>query len=313
MIECLRSVPTPAAIAAEVTERYGRPVTDCALIRTYTNDVYAVSCGERRYVLKLYQQINHHDAWSLDEIAWEQDLAAHVAGAGVPVPRSIPLADGRLAGLLPAPEGPRPYALTEFVAGSKPRPPWTDGLFAEYGALIARFHVAAEGLRSDHDRRDFDLQLTLEEPLAALLPRLADRPGDQHLVSDLAHRARENLSGAGLRRGIRHGDVSLDNIIVGESGLVLHDFDLAGPGWLAADFAMVASQSKHWDAFAAGYTRIRELPDRPALPALTIVHLIANLAFLFVEQPALRGTETLDDPLVDRELDSLRQLAGVHS
>lgn len=313
MIECLRSVPTPDAIAAVVSAEYGLTVTGCELIRTFTNDVYAVITDSGRYAFKLYQQVNHHDAWSFDEIAWEQDLVAHLVASGVPVAASIPLQDGRSAGILEAPEGPRPFALTEFVEGHKPRPPWTDEFFADYGALFARFHQATEDFRSPHHRRDFDLQLTLEDPLAALRPRLADRPDDERLVAGLADRARERLAQGDLHWGIRHGDVSLDNIHVTDSGLVIHDFDLAGPGWQAADFAMVFSQSPRWNAFADGYARVRELPDRDALPTLTAIHLIANLAFLLVEQPMLRGTETLGDPLIERELASLRQLAGDHS
>jgi len=35
-----------------------------------------------------------------------------------------------------------------------------------------------------------------------------------------------------LRRGIRHGDYSLDNVHIDRSGeLSVYDFDLSGPGW----------------------------------------------------------------------------------
>lgn len=70
--------------------------------------------------------------------------------------------------------------------------------------------------------------------------------------------------------------------------------------------------SLHWDAFLAGYTAVADLTpaDIRAVPWLAIPGLISNLAFLLVEEPSFRGTESLDDNLVERELDSLRSLAG---
>lgn len=39
-----------------------------------------------------------------------------------------------------------------------------------------------------------------------------------------------HLSEHGLRWAIRHGDPTMDNVHVSDSGLYFYDFDLAGPG-----------------------------------------------------------------------------------
>ncbi|WP_273378529.1 phosphotransferase enzyme family protein [Actinopolymorpha pittospori] len=208
--------------------------------------------------------------------------------------------------------------MSVFVEGRKPQPPWTDGLYREFGALIAGFHKAGDGFRTRRPRRPFDLRTTLEEPLQSVLPRLMNRPADQKLVADLGDDARRqitDLAEQGLSWGVRHGDASMDNLHLTDSGMVLHDFDLAGMGWRAADLTGVFTgprSSLHWEAFLAGYTAVADLTpaDLRAVPWLAVTGLISNLAFLLVEGPSFRGTEALDGSLFERELNSLRSLAA---
>src|SRR6185437_478826 len=113
-----------ASVRDEVADAYGLDVTGCRLLRSFVNDVYAIITPGRRYLLKVYR----HGYWSPDEVAWELDLTRHLLCSGVPVPDVVPLADGRLAGVIDAPEGQRPYALTAFVeSGAKARKPFTAG------------------------------------------------------------------------------------------------------------------------------------------------------------------------------------------
>jgi Ser/Thr protein kinase RdoA (MazF antagonist) len=314
MISCVRSVPTTAAVAELVGRWYGVDVADCVLLRSLVNDVYEVSAGDRqRYVLKVYQ----HGGWSTEEVEWEQELVAHAAASGSAVAEPVPLVDGRLAGEVIAAEGDRPFALSVFVEGRKPLSPWTDGLYRDFGALIAGFHRASDTFRSNRARRPFDLQTTLEEPLQQVLPRLADRPTDQRLVAEFGGHARQQLADLaehGLTWGVRHGDATMDNVHLTESGMVLHDFDRASMGWRAADLTGVFTgprSSLHWDAFLAGYTAIADLTpvDLRALPWLAGAELISNLAYLLVENPSFRGTEAMDDSIVERELNGLRDLS----
>jgi Ser/Thr protein kinase RdoA (MazF antagonist) len=296
----LRSLPTAEAVGALVSARYGLRARSCALLRSLANDVYRIDTDGHRYVLKLYR----HDGWSTDEVAWEQDLAAHLIDHGVACPAPVPMLDGSLGGELRAPEGTRPFALVEHVEGTKPQPPASDALYRDFGVLIGRFHAAGASFRSSHPRRVFDLARVLDEPLQAVMPHLAGR-ADR--VAALAGQARRELGGREISGGIRHGDVTLDNIHSTGRGLVLHDFDLAGPGWLAADLTGVHA-TPHWHAFAAGYAAVRALPDLSVLPWLEVCALISNLRFHLIEKPRYRGLESLAEGWADRELARIDEL-----
>jgi Ser/Thr protein kinase RdoA (MazF antagonist) len=310
VISTFRSLPAPEALAEFVHKAYALDVMGCVLVRSLVNDVYEVTTGQGRYVLKVYR----HGNWSAEEVAWELECATHLATCGLPVPAVQPLVDGELVGEFDAPEGTRPSSLTEYVDGEKPRPPFGDALYREFGQLIARLHSAADTFRTQRRRRPFDLQRTLDEPLAVVLPRLAAVPDDQALVRDLASAARAQVTqyaAQGLDWGVCHGDVALDNVHVTETGLTIHDFDLAGERWRIADLYGV-SGTPHWDAFAAGYTEIRPLgeADLAALPWFRVIAGIFNLRFHLVDKPAMRGTESLSEGWVDQGLDGLRSAAS---
>jgi hypothetical protein len=116
-----------------------------------------------------------------------------------------------------------------------------------------------------------------------ITPHLDEDHADR--VAALAARAREQLSARELAWGVRYGDVTLDNIHRTGRGLVLHDFDLAGRGWLAADLTGMHATGR-WHAFAAGHAAERPLPDPEVIPWLEICALISNLRFHLVENPS---------------------------
>jgi Ser/Thr protein kinase RdoA (MazF antagonist) len=282
---------------------------DCRLQRSLANDVYEVVGAGGRYAFKVYRQSGAARGWSLDEVIWEQELVLALVQQGLDVPRPVRLSNGELVGRLDAPEGLRPYALTEWVEGTKPMPPWTDELYRKFGQLVARFHTLAGALRPTHPRRSTGavdaLAVATEEVLAAL-PDGEDRG----LVRERAATAATHLTRltqAGITRGVCHGDVTLDNVHVTAAGLVLHDFDLSGPGWLADDLTGVYS-TPHWPAFKQGYRELRELSsaDVEALPWLGIASRVTNLRFHLVDKVQLRGWESRSEGWVERELAGLR-------
>lgn len=297
------------AVRDEIAGAYGLNVTDCTLLRSFVNDVYAIAAPDRRFIFKVYR----HGFWSPDEVAWELDLTRHLLWAGVPVPDVVPLTDGRLLGVVDAPEGPRPYTLTAFVeTGAKPRQPFTDELYRQFGAVTAAFHTAGDSFTTTYPRRCFDLASTLTEPLDLVLAEL--EPADRAVIAalgELARRQLEALIADGLDWGVVHGDVTMDNVFFGPAGPIIYDFDLAGPGFRASDLWGVA-QTAHWDAFAAGYQQVRPLgeADLTALPWFTIVGNISNLRFHLVDKPRFAGTESLAEGWAERKLTDLRAAAA---
>jgi Ser/Thr protein kinase RdoA (MazF antagonist) len=184
----LRSLPDPGALRDELTAVYGIPFASCTLLRSLVNDVYELTANDEKYIAKLYRS----GGWEPDEIRWETGLSAHLTASGVPVPRVRPLADGTEVGLLEAAEGIRPFILSEYVAGRKPEPPFTDDLYAEFGRLVARFHNATDTFSSSFPRRPSDLTHRLDDPLAEMGPVLGS--AEENLLHDLATAVRNNVA-----------------------------------------------------------------------------------------------------------------------
>lgn len=287
----VRSVPSVAAVRRLVETRYGLAVTGVVLVRSSTNDVYRVDTAERSYAVKVHGA----GRWTPDEVRWEQELARHLIGSGFPIAADVPLADGAAVGILSAPEGERPVAMAEWVPGRKPEPPGTDELYRDLGRTLARFHLAADGFRSSRPRRTVRTGSEGREVSEALDVGSARRRLVE-LAGAEAQRQITRLADRGLHEGIRHGDASLDNVHVSDSGLHFYDLDLAGPGWQIEDLTPPLS-TPFADVFLAGYTAFRPLPavELEALPWLRIMNCIQNLHFHLVRRPALQGTASLAD------------------
>jgi Ser/Thr protein kinase RdoA (MazF antagonist) len=302
VIPTLRSLPDPLALRARLAELYGIGFTGCRLLRSLVNDVYELTAPDARYILKLYRA----NGWQFPEIRWETGLSAHLAQAGLAVPRPLPLADGTDVGLLDTPEGDRPFVLSTFITGTKPQPPFDDDLYHCFGRLVAAFHDASDDFSPPARCRSSDL----DQPLAQILPLLA--PAEENLLRALAAAVRNNLAqySDALGKGVCHGDVSLDNILITDDGPAIHDFDLSGEGFRAADFTGVAA-TPYWSAFVSGYTTLRSISDADlaAIPYLEVVGRIFNLRFHLVDKPLIRGTESIQEGWADAELDALRRAA----
>lgn len=308
----LRSLFSPDALRIEVERAYGvGDVRRCALLRSLTNDVYAVSTTTGPYLLKVYTR-----ARSFGEVAWEIELLAHLAAKGLTVPAAIKRVDGGVIGTLVAPEGARHAALFTWAEGRKPAGP-SASLYRAFGRLIARFHAATDDFSSQQSRPSLDVAAFLDPSLAVVLPHLADRPADRDFVAGLAERVRERLASLavrGLDWGVCHGDVSLDNLhVTDDRRLILFDFGSAGPGWRASDpygvmTWLTRGKPACWQAFLDGYQEVRPLgrADREALPWFVPVRLLDNLRWHLSDWLLQRGTLALDEDYLDGELAALR-------
>lgn len=303
--EWLRSVPSLAAVRRLVEEEYRLVVTRAVLVRSFSNDVYRVDTTGGSYAFKVYGV----GRWTPDEVRWEQQLASHLGRSGLLVAAPVPLPGGDVVGVLEAPEGERPFALTEWVPGDKPQPPWTEDLYRDFGRSLARFHAAAEEFHSGRPRHPVRTGLELGEVSGALEPgsprrRLVERSGAA------AQRQLAVLAEQGLRWGIRHGDASLDNLHVGAAGLYLYDLDLSAPGWQAEDLTGALS-TDFADPFLDGYTAVRPLlpVELEAMPWLRVLGLVENLHFHLVVKPRTQGTWSLTEGWVDAAFASLAESA----
>ena len=285
-----------------VTARYPVVASAAVLVRTFNNDVFRVRADGRDYALKVYGA----GRFTADEVRWEQQLARHLVSAGVSVAADVALRDGDSVGVLDAPEGQRLFALTQWLPGDKPQPPWSDALYRAVGSLLAQLHQATDSFVSDYPR---SAVRSGGEP-RLVIDALEEGSSRQLLVrraAAAAHTAVDRLASQGLRWAIRHGDPSLDNIHITHDGqLRFYDLDLAGPGWQVEDLAGALSTS-FAGPFLDGYVTARPLPDvdLEALPWLRMLSAIDNLKFHLIDKPTAMGVSTLSEGWVDCGFDAL--------
>jgi Ser/Thr protein kinase RdoA (MazF antagonist) len=249
----------PAALTSVIGSAYDlRGQLQLTLLRSWTNDVYALSSEAGHFVLKVYRA-----TWRRPpDIEWEVHLQDWLRRHGAPVASVIPLATGDLFGTLHAPEGVRGFALFEQVPGAKPVPPWSTELYHDYGRAAALVHAASTGFSDPRQRFERTLVNLLDESLREIQPWLSSRPDDLEMVERVAEQVRGYLTPLlpALDWGICHGDLSLDNLHVQSNGQVtLYDFDLSCYGWRAWDVcnALGYAAPEHHDACLRGYHSLR--------------------------------------------------------
>lgn len=301
-----RSVPSTAAALALVAEHYPIAPTAATLVRSFVNDVFRIDSDRGRFALKIYGARR----FSADEVRWEQQFARHLVAAGIPTAEPVRLSSGDDIGILDAPEGERPFALTRWLPGDTPRAPFDADLYSAVGAALAELHLAADSFRSDLPRRPVR---TGEEP-RKVLAALDDSDPRRDLVQRSAAAAistLDDLSARGLHRAARHGDPSLDNLhLTADGRIAFYDLDLAGPGWQVEDLTGALS-TEFSGPFLDAYVAVRPLADvdLEALPWLRILGHIDNLAFHLVTKPRALGTATLTEGWVDRGVEGLAAAA----
>ncbi|HEV2066336.1 MAG TPA: hypothetical protein VGR08_05835 [Thermomicrobiales bacterium] len=101
----VHSVFAADALVQVLQERYDiAQVGDCALERSYVNDVFRLTTAAGAlYYLKVYRR----DWRSLADVAWELRLQEHLLTSAVSIARPIPRRNGSRMTVLDAPEGER--------------------------------------------------------------------------------------------------------------------------------------------------------------------------------------------------------------
>jgi len=312
-----RSLVAPTAIAAAVERLHAvaGPVR-CRLLHPGMNDSYLVESEAGRFVARLYGPRR-----TADEIAYELDLLLHLERGGVEVSVPVAAADGRLVHALAAPEGARRLVLFTHADG---RPlSWRDRRESRAaGRLAARVHRAADDFSPPCPRAPIDLDALLSEPLAAMLPFLADRPEERRELARLASRlrARAEEAAPALDWGVCHGDLGAANVhVAARGGLTLFDFDLCGPGWRAWDLVGAWAAALHerdeaiWDAFLRGYREARALgaADVSAVPLFYAIGRVWSLG-MRAENAPHRGSWPIEGDHLEARVRSLRRWEAEH-
>lgn len=278
LLSVMHSVLAPDAIAHFVEQNYVRGfVTDCSLLRSYVNDVYALqtTAGER-LIFKLFRK----DWRNETDVKWEVDLQLHLRGHGTPASEPLAQRDGSYVAEIHAPEGARAGVLLAWLEGEKPQHPFTDALYFRHGASLAEFHASLDDFPHIRTARNYDASALIDRPLRTIEQVLDPSSTTAATVRRVAAGLRERMSDIQQVGGwgICHGDPTMDNVhLLPDGRHAFLDFDLAGNCWRGLDLSAIyewahrdPSVQSFWSAFLAGYSSERSFSAAEAamLPAV---------------------------------------------
>ena len=301
-------MPTPAdpaeALALEALAGFGlAPEGGLRLLKRRENHVYAFTAGGEEFVVRVHRRGYHSDA----ELACELDFVRALHAHGVAVPDFLTTTEGRGFRLAGAgdPGGPHQVDVQRLipnrggfgdertaVAGTAALP--ADD-FRALGRLIAEVHDATErsGYAMAVPRDDWDLDgLVGAEPAWGDPLRLRELAGeDRAAVSAAIDRIRAVLGAYGApahRFGPIHADLTPENVLRTDAGLVLIDFDDFAAGWHLFDLATAIyfftphpEHRAYRAALFAGYEEVRPLDaaDHDAFPAMLLARGLTYLGW----------------------------------
>ncbi|MCE2424666.1 MAG: phosphotransferase [Pseudomonadales bacterium] len=286
--------------ARAVLRAWNLEVEDIHLVSVTENIAFRVDDrAGGRYVLRLHRPWYH----DLDELISEQTWTAALRAAGVDVPVPVMTRDGegyasvevaaerRHAGLLEWVDGPTMHQ----VMRQNDDPAFARQCFAQLGEIMASIHnqSAAWTIPPGFRRQRLDADgLMGEQPFWG---RFWESP---HLQADERPRLaalRETIHGIladyGTEPGtfgLIHADLHPNNVIDNGEALHVIDFDDAGFGWHAYEFAVALSHFHHdhrLEAFCGamidGYRRHRAVDDETVarIPLFLLVRSLASIGW----------------------------------
>ena len=261
------------------------------------NITFRVDAADKRYVLRIHRPGYH----TLAELESEQVWTAALLEAGLDVPVPVRTREGRGYATLPFEGGERHIGMLEWVNGEllgniiSREPVAFAPHFRAVGRIAAAIHNQSSGwtVPSGFRRHRFDADGLLGDDAFWgpfwNLPQMRPAQGDvitsarrviAFELSRLEHSA-ETFS-------LIHADLHPYNVVVGDQGLHIIDFDDAGFGWHHYELAVALHYHREDDRFGDiqaalvdGYREARPLADSVVtmLPMFLLVRSLVHLAW----------------------------------
>lgn len=235
---------TVVEIATTALQNWGIKDADLEIVKHRENTVFKVTAsGGRCYALRVHQAGLHDDKAIRSELAWMQALHED----GFLVPAVVPAENDDAFVTVSVGNETRRCSLLEWIEGSlfndlgRVENGMQEELCDRYrqlGSLAARLHIQATSWQPPPDFRRHAWD---EDGLLGDAPRMGrfwDHPDLTPQQRREFLKARivllgflKKLGKTDSNYGLVHADFLPDNIIVGEAGLTLIDFDDSGYGW----------------------------------------------------------------------------------
>lgn len=286
-VAILKSFIEPAALAQQLASHYGLTNARTMLIKTTIRDVYRVTSDAGMHVAILYPA--QRTPQMIDE---EIAITDHLHQHGLPVVPPIAALDSRRHVTLTLPEGPRQLIVLPYVDAAMTRSPSPDTV-RHYGEVVARMHLATDGLTIALERPVYDVQRLVLDAMQHIRAALTDRPAIVAELDAIAAAVAPRLAAlehSAPAFGFVHADIAPSNALIAADGsLTLIDFDLCGLGWRVMDIASYLNEIEYWrmgpmeGVFLEGYTSIRPLSEAdmallPLFRVATALHILHHAA-----------------------------------
>jgi len=308
------SLAAPDSIAAWAASRWAIGTTEhVEFVRSYVNDVYRIDTDLGAFALKVFRR-----SWrNRSDAIWESQLCVHLQEAGIPLAVPIPGFDGQHVQALLYPEGERAAFLTPWLGLFKPKPPWTEKLYRDFGRAATRMHQASMNFVPETPGRVLNTTYLIRQPVEKLREYFKNRPETFDRLQEMGRLVASQLDTLtpDLAFGVCQGDLSFDNLSILPNGeFAFYDFDLGGHGCLVFDFAFFHgwmrkddSAVAFWNAFRAGYGEIREITvaEIEAMPLFEVAYMIWDLEHTIHKWTTWSGTWQATDAKVDAALDEI--------
>lgn len=272
------------------------PDARARLINVSENATYLVEGTAHKSVLRVHRE-NYHSHRAIEcELAWSAALnrESEVMTPGVYTGRDGEvIQQGRVAAL----PHPRYMVLFEFVEGEQPDESHDlEGPFEDLGEIAARTHLHSVGWQRPQpfERLTWNLETILgTDPTWG---HWRDAPNVTPEIEKLLARVEQTVTqrltafGSGPDQyGLIHADMRLANLLIGDRGTRLIDFDDCGLGWFLYDFATgISFMEDHPKvpelraAWVHGYRKVRELSaaEEAEIDSFVMLRRLALLAWI---------------------------------
>ena len=296
--------------------------TGLTLASVSENVVFRVDTTTRPYVLRLHRPGYH----TLDELIAEQrwTAALNEAGVAAPLPVASRNGDGYVAVAVDEAGETRFAGLAHWQDGGPLRPMLRKldeatrlKYYERLGSVAARIHNQAStwSLPSGFRRHSLDAAGFMgERPFWGRFWEHPDLSGRERAhLGRLRGRLFDVLSGArrdAANFSLIHADLHAGNVLVDGDDLSVIDFDDAGFGWHAYEFAVAvagqepAAVETNLDAMIRGYRRERSLDEATVatIPMFLLVRALATIGWL-MQRPEHGSAEAIR-ALLDEALGS---------
>lgn len=275
------------------------------------NASFRVDGPGKRYVLRIHRPGYH----TLAELESEQVWTAALREAGLDVPVPVRTRDDRGYVTLPFDGVERHIGLLEWVDGEMlgrimyREPSSFPEHFRAIGRIAAAIHnqSSAWTVPNGFQRHRFDVEgFVGDDPFWGPFWDVPRMDAEQRDVMANARKAvadeLSRLEGSAHTFSLIHADLHPHNVVVGEQGLHLIDFDDSGFGWHHYELAVVLYQYRELDPFdemqaalVEGYRERRPFTDADVakLPLFFLIRTLVHLGWR-ADRPE-HGTDLTED------------------